>query len=129
MIGSFGSIIFMVSRDKVRTFDNFKRSTDARWAKHDVHLKKPIPEYLGPGQDSITFDITFDVLFGVRPRNEMSKILIKCRDGVPHKLIIGGVPEGSKQWVIESFNQSWERFDGKGNVLRGGCTVTMKEYE
>ncbi|MFX3635460.1 MAG: phage tail protein [Candidatus Pristimantibacillus sp.] len=128
MIGSFGSIVFTASRNKTMTFNDFKRTTSARWATHDVHLKNPIVEYLGPGQDTITFSMIFDVSFGVRPRNEMTKILKKCRDGVPHKLIIGGVPEGGKQWVIESFDQTWERFDGRGNLLRGGCTVTMKEY-
>lgn len=128
MVGSFGSLVFMVSLKKTMTFDGFKRSTAARWATHDIHLNNPISEYLGPGQDTVTFDMVFDVAFGVRPRNELERIMVLCRDGVPHRLVVGGVPLGSKQWVITSYDQTWDRFDGKGNVIKGGCTVTMKEY-
>lgn len=128
MVGSFGSLVFMVSSKKTTTFDGFERSTSPRWAVHDVHLKNPISEYLGPGQDTITFNMIFDVGLGVRPRNEMERIMVLSRDGVPHKLIIGGVPLGVKQWVIASYNQKWTHLDNMGKVLRGGCSVTMKEY-
>lgn len=128
MIGLFGSIVFKASIKEARTFSNFQRDTTARWAVHEVHLKNPIAEFLGAGQDTISFDMTFDVAYGVKPRNELTSILVKCKEGTPHRLVIGGVPIGTKQWYIESITQTWDRFDGRGNLLRGGCTVTMKEY-
>jgi len=128
MVGSFGSVVFQASRNKILTFDDLKRSTAPRWATHDVHLKKPIPEYLGPGQDIINFTMIFDVSLGVRPLNEMERIMVLCRDGVPHRLVIGGVPFGAKQWVITNYEQMYTHFDGRGNLMRGSSSVTMKEY-
>lgn len=128
MIGSFGDINFLVTDKKIRTFSGFRRESRARWATHEVHLKYPVTEYLGPGQDTISFEMRFDVRYGMKPRTELTRLLRKCREGKAEKLVIGGLPMGAKKWYIESITQTWERVDNKGIVLVGGAQVTLREY-
>lgn len=128
MVGSFGDIIFIVSADVVRTFKGFSRSTAARWAIHETHLNSPKAEYVGPGQDAISFSMRFDAQYGVNPRNETSRLIQMCRDGQAEALIIGGLPMGIKKWYIDDVTNTWEKFDGEGNVILGGADLTLKEY-
>lgn len=128
MIGSFGPLIFIASADKIRTFSGFRRDTNTRWATHDIHLRHPVPEYLGPGLDTISFEMRFDVRYGMNPRTELTRLLVMCRDGKPETLVIGGLPMGVNKWVIESVSQTWERLDNKGLVLVGGAQVSLREY-
>ncbi|MGG4034200.1 phage tail protein [Paenibacillus cisolokensis] len=128
MIGTFGDVVFVASSNLLRTFQDFSRSTTARWAVHEIHLQQPKPEFLGPGQDSITFAMRFDVRYGVNPRNELTKLIRIARSGKAEKLVIGGVPMGAGRWYLESVDQEWTAFDGKGRLLTGGATVTLKEY-
>lgn len=128
MIGTFGDIVFVASADLIRTIDNFQRTTAARWAVHDVHQHAPQAEYLGPGQDSITFEMRFDVRYGMRPLEEMDRLLEKCRSGQAETLIVGGKSPGVDRWYIESTVQKWQTVDNHGNVLIGVVSVTLKEY-
>ncbi|TGV23874.1 hypothetical protein EN829_044785, partial [Mesorhizobium sp. M00.F.Ca.ET.186.01.1.1] len=70
-IGSFGSLIFEVTHEKVRTFDELTRSATARWSKHERFGQKPRSEFLGPDLDSISFKMRFDAQYGVNPKSEM----------------------------------------------------------
>ncbi|WP_020616160.1 phage tail protein [Paenibacillus daejeonensis] len=128
MIGSFGPLIFTVSDKTVRTFTDFRRSSSARWATHEIYGRYPRPQYIGPGQDEITFGMRFDVSMGVKPRNELSKLTEYCRTGRTEKLIVGGVPMGAGKWYIETVGQEWQKFDGKGTLLVAAVDVTLKEY-
>jgi phage protein U len=128
MIGTFGDVVFTASSDKVNTFDNLQRSTAARWAIHEPHLGYPVPEYLGPGQDSITFTMRFDVTLGVNPREEMDRLLTYARIGYASELTIGGKGLGVGQWYVESVGQTWTVVDNRGNLLAGTVDVTLKEY-
>ncbi|RXZ84578.1 phage tail protein [Paenibacillaceae bacterium] len=128
MIGTFGPLVFVASEKKIRTFDNFQRSSSARWAVHDIHLAQPKPEYLGPGQDQITFSIRFDVRYGMKPRNELSRLTKYCNEGRIERLIIGGVPIGAKSWYISAISQQWTSLDNRGKLLVGGADITLQEY-
>lgn len=128
MIGSFGDIIFEASNDKIATVNDFIRSCTGRWGTHDTIGKKSKLEYIGPGVDEISFSMYFSVSFGVNPRNEMNRLLIKSRAGEAETLIIGGLALGVHKWIIESVKQSWLTFDGQGNLWVGQADVVMKEY-
>lgn len=127
-IGSFGDIVFEVSAEKIRTFDNFVRSSAGRWSEHEVINQKPPSEFIGPGLDSISFSMRFDVQYGMNPRVEMEKLLIMERSGQAEILIIGGKGLGIDKWVITNLKQNWQTVDNQGNVLVGVAEVTLKEY-
>lgn len=128
MIGSFGPLVFAVSDKSVLTFTDFRRNSSARWAVHEIYGRYPRAQYIGPGQDDISFAMRFDVSMGVKPRNELSKLTQYCRTGRDEKLIVGGVPMGASRWYIETVGQEWLRFDGKGTLLVATVDVTLKEY-
>ena len=44
-IGTLGDIVFKVSANKVRTFDDLKIDSKTNYAKHTRHLKKPLWEF------------------------------------------------------------------------------------
>ncbi|ABO49752.1 conserved hypothetical protein [Desulforamulus reducens MI-1] len=128
MIGVFGDVVFEVSSRRIRTFDDFSRSITSRWEDHNIVGRKPMPEFVGPTLDTVSFSMRFDAHFGVNPRSEMDKLLIMCRSGEAETLIIGGKPLGVYKWVITDVKQSWSVVDNKGNVIIGVVDVTLKEY-
>ena len=44
-IGTLGDIVFKVSANKVKTFDDLKIDSKTNYAKHTRHLKKPLLEF------------------------------------------------------------------------------------
>lgn len=128
MIGTYGDVVFVASADLIRTFQNFTRSTGARWAVHEIHLKYPKAEYLGPGQDSISFTMPFDMRYGINPRAELDKLLDMARSGRVGTLTIGGKDLGVGWWYIESVNQVWKATDNLGNIITAEADLTLKEY-
>lgn len=128
MIGTFGDLVFVASSQQIRTFRDFQRSSSARWATHEVYGQYPKSQFLGPGQDEISFYMYFDARFGVHPRKEVARLTKMCRDGVVASLIIGGLPFGTGKWYVEQVTQSWDIFDNAGRLLVAGAEVRLKEY-
>ena len=128
MIGTWGDMVFVASADVIKTFDAFKRTESARWAKHDIHLQKSKSEFLGVDAGKVTFTMRFDASYGLNPREELNKLVKYVRNGEAHKLIIGGKRVGIGKWYMPDTNQDWNFFDNLGNVLVGSVTVNLEEY-
>lgn len=125
MIGTLGNAVFQSSTQKVYTFTGLGRSGEARYEEHKVVGKKPVLELIGPGLESISFGMRFDVALGINPIVEINK-LREARDaGAVLPMTIGGKFLGD--WVIESFSDSWERVDNFGNVLVATVQINLKE--
>jgi hypothetical protein len=73
-IGSFGSLVFSVSENTVKTFDGMNWDFSADYATHDRHIKADLLEYMGPGIESISFSMTLSVFLGVNPLKEIKKL-------------------------------------------------------
>lgn len=121
-------VVFEVSDDKIHTFEGFTRDSNIRQAKHDIHLQKPKSEFLGPELDNIAFVIKLKAQFGVNPRDEMDKLLILQRVGIPVVLTIGNKNIGMNKWTIVSLGQAWETVDNEGRLLEAQLSVTLEEY-
>lgn len=128
MIGTFGPVKFVASSETMRTFRNFQRTTAARWAVHDLHLRQPVPEYVGPGQGTVSFAMQFDSLYGLNPRVEMDKLVVMTRKGNRHRLIIGGKGIGVGYWYINDLGEEWTYVDNKGFIIRSSVQVSLSEY-
>jgi phage protein U len=128
MIGSLGDVVFVVSAETMRTFDDFQRNTESRWGKHDIIGQKPKSEYLGPGLDTISFNVRLDASFGINPRKEMDALVELTRSGKAVPLIIGGKGLGINLWIIKSLSQKWTTVDNRGNVLIGSVDIELEEY-
>ncbi|TYA10935.1 phage tail protein [Paenibacillus faecis] len=127
-IGSLGPVVFVVGPEAIRTFAELSRSSAGRWANHEVLGKKPISQFIGPGLDTVSFTMRFDVRYRINPRKELSKLVELERAGKAMPLIVGGQGLGVNKWKITSLEQSWEEIDGKGNLLKATATITLEEY-
>lgn len=128
MIGALGNVVFVVSSDTIRTFEDLSRSTASRWAKHEIIGRKPKLEYVGPDTDTISFKMRFDAAYGMDPRKEMNILLELARSGKAVPLVVGGKALGMGKWVVKSVTQNWVHVDNRGNVLVGIAEVALEEY-
>ena len=106
VIGSLGDVVFEVSSETVKSFDNYKRVNSSRWASHDIIGKKPVKEYLGPGLIEVGFSIKLSVFLGVSPEKELDALRGYCENGEIVKFIINNKPVIDNRWVIESLNEN-----------------------
>jgi len=128
VIGSYGEIVFEVSMDRVRTFDNFTRSGSGRWENHDIISLKPMPEFIGPGQEDISFSIRLDAAMGLNPENELQKLRDMRDTGEVAQLIIGSKPVTNNLWLLESLQEQQRVFDNKGRLILADVELSLKEY-
>lgn len=99
-IGTLGEVVFTVSYDLVRTFQDYKRNSSARLQTHEIIGKKPVTEFLGPGLDSISFAIDLSAFKGVNPKEEAEKLRKIMQNGEYVNLVIAGSPVSNNKWVI-----------------------------
>ena len=67
-IGTLGDIVFKVSANKVRTFDDLKIDSKTNYAKHTRHLKKPLLEFQYNDSDTASLTIYLSAFLGVNPK-------------------------------------------------------------
>lgn len=128
MIGSLGDVVFEVSTDKVRTFDDFSRSGSARWATHDIIGQKPLTEFSGPGQEEISFSMHLSAGLGINPSVELQKLRTMRDTGKVVPLIIGTAPISSSYWGIENLDEKHSTYDNKGRLIVAQVDVKLREY-
>ncbi|MCM3141296.1 phage tail protein [Brevibacillus sp. MER 51] len=127
-LGSLGPVVFVASAETMRTFTDFTRSGASRYADHEILGKKPKSQWIGPGLDTITFSMKFDVLYGLNPRKELAQLVEIERAGKAMPLTIGGVGIGVYMWIITALSQKWDIVDNHGHVLKATADLTLKEY-
>ncbi len=127
-IGAFGNLVFSVSDQTVRTFDNMKWDFSAKYATHDRHIQADLLEYQGPEIETVSFGMEFSVFLGVDPIKEIKRLREMVRSGYTGRLVIGRMIYGSYKWVIQKGTINLQRFDGNGNLLSARADVTLKEY-
>lgn len=129
MIGYFGKqIIFETSDKRIMSFTGLSVDIASRYEKHDVIMKKPKTEFIGPDLDLLSFTINLNGSFGVKPRAEMEKWAVLARDGIAETFVIGGKPLGSDKWVVKSVSQAWDTVFNQGELFSGKIDVTLEEY-
>lgn len=127
-IGSFGPVVFVVSREATRTFDELRRTASSRWAKHELIGKKPLTQYIGPGLDTVSFTMRFLASARINPRKEMDALIKLERSGKAVPLIIGGKGMGTGLWIITGLDLGYEKIDARGNVIVGSASISLEEY-
>jgi phage protein U len=126
MIGSYGNVIFEVSRSKVLTFDNFKRVKKANFAQHKIINRKPVLESTGSALDTIDYSIHLNVNIGISPKDELKKLSDIIESGEEQKLIIGGDVIGD--FVLIQISEEQKKIDIRGRILIADVTLKLLEY-
>lgn len=127
-IGTLGDIVFTVSSNTVRTFENMKWDSSAQYAKHERHLQDVLLEFTGTDPDEITFSMYLSAYLGVNPMTELVKLLTAERSGTAMRLVIGEKAYGKYRWVITGTKKELEDFDNRGNLLSASVRVSLMAY-
>ena len=127
-VGSLGDVVFEVSSEKVRTFDNLRRSGAARYAYHGRQSEKELAEFLGPSAESITMEIRLSAYEGLNPTNEVQSLRSMRDTGEAALFILDGIPQGTDCWVIENLSETHKFFDNRGRPAVITCSISLREY-
>lgn len=127
VLGSLGGIVFSVSKNKVKTFENIQIESKVNYAKHTRHNRKPLLEFQNVELDMISFTMYFSAFLGINPSSEQDKIDHYMKSGKVLTLIVGGKRYGGK-WVITSHSKDLSQFDKKGRVLVAKSRIELEEY-
>ncbi len=129
MIGTLGNkIVFEVSDAAVMTFQSMSREISGRWAEHEAMGVKPKPEFLGPGNQSISLPITLSSALGVRPRTVLQTVEDMVESGAAEYLVIGTKPVGKNPFRLTGSSETWDRVYSKGELAKATVTITLEEY-
>ncbi|MFF2794987.1 phage tail protein [Lysinibacillus xylanilyticus] len=127
-IATFGDLVFTVSAQQVKTFDELSRTMEARYTKHEIKHQKPILEFEGLDIDPITFDIQLRAALGVNPIKEIEKWHEYIRKGKRAILMIGNRPFSNNAFVVNRITEKYPDIDNKGRMLAIDATIEMLEY-
>lgn len=129
MIGTLGKkIIFEVSDDVALTFNGMTRDISGRWADHETMGTKPKPEFLGPGNQTITLPITLSATLGVRPRTMLELVEAMVESGAAEYLVIGTRPVGKNPFRLTASSETWDVVYSRGELAKATVTITLEEY-
>ena len=126
-IGTLGDIVFTVSNNTVRTFDDLQIESSTNYAKHTRHNKKPLLEFQYNDTDTASFSMYLSAFLGVNPWNMQKKIDKYREQGKILTLVIGGKRYGSK-WVITQHSKGYKKYDNRGNLLIAESKISLEEY-
>lgn len=124
-IGRLGDIKFVSSSWEVRTPDDFKRTSKARYAQHDLLGLEPRLEYLGPDLERISFRMKLLKQLGGNIELEAYRLrnLAKGEKVVP--LVIGAEVIG--RFIVEEVTEALQIVNGRGDCLVAEFDVTLKQ--
>ncbi len=128
MVGKYGEIIFETSDRRILAFRDFTQQVSGRWGNHTVIGKKEKAEFNGPSKRKVSFKMTFNAVYGVRPREMLEKLEDMVEKGNVDYLVIGGRAVGKNRFAVTSMSETWDTVYGGGDLARASVTVTMEEY-
>lgn len=126
MIGSYGTVVFEASADRVRTWQAASRQGRARWARHDVLGRKPLLEFTGLDLEQVELAIRLDASLGVNPAQELRSLRDLRDAGEPSALTLGGAVLG--RYALESVSETWRNTDAAGRLILAEATLSLVEY-
>ena len=127
-IGCLGDILFQVSSNIIKTFDNLQWSGSARYSEHKRHMTNTLTEFTGIDPDAMSFDMDLSFYLGFDPMVELVKIWTYERSGKPLSLVVGEKAYGKYKWTIRSHKIKMKNYDKHGNVTDVSVSVDLLEY-
>lgn len=128
-VGSWGSAIsFSVSGDKQLTFRDMKKSVTSRWKDHAIIGQKPLSEFAGPENDSVTMTVVLSAAMGVNPRNVIDTLEAAMTSGAVDYLYVGGKKIGSDKMRLTDMSEAWDCVMLDGLLVKATLDLTFSEY-
>ena len=128
LVGAWGPIVFIRLPNRVMSYSEILRESEARWEEHLTVNSVPVSEFLGPGLDKCTMKIVLSSALGSIPSVEYELIRVLLRRGIVFPLIVGGFPLSLSSWHITDINGVSDVFTPLGLPSWMELTVSFKEY-
>ena len=128
ILGAYGDVVFSVSSDTVKTFNNLRLTQSAAYQQHKVHGAPAVIEFTGFNAPQISFEMVLSAYLGVNPREEKDKLtkMMESKQGYP--LTLGGDMYGNL-WVITNLNTSFDHMYKDGTPITQKVQVTLLGME
>lgn len=127
-IGNWGKEIkFIVSDDKVLTFDGMKRDSSIKTSEHDLIGEKPKLEVTGTELEGVTFEMDLNAFLGVKPRKIEEKLRSAMKRNEIHPLVIGGKNIIGRA-MLTKLSSAYDIVGRDGEIIKMRVSVTMTEY-
>lgn len=127
-IGYMGDVPFYASRAMLRTPTETTRSAGSRWSDHDLLLRKPVSQFVGPELETFSFSLILSSSYGLDPAKELRKLREMRDNGTVFPLIIGGRPLVQNYWRLESLSEGENYYTADGRLRQTKVSVRLKEY-
>lgn len=128
MIGKYGDIVFETTDTRILNFKDLKISKSNRTTSHNILMKKPILEFLGPELDSITFTVNLNASLGINVTEERNKWYKNIENATADELLIGNKKIGQNKWLTTSINETYNTILNNGQVYSLTLEITLQEY-
>jgi phage protein U len=128
VIGSLCDVVFEVSSENVKTFEDLSAQYSAKYAQHDTHGKKGLLEFTGLNPTTMSLKILLSAALGVAPKEEITTLLEMLNAGKAVPFILGGEPQGEGLWVIESMSVEHKALSDKGELVLAEVSLSLTEY-
>jgi phage protein U len=129
VIGSWGDLVFEVSGNIAKTFQELSQKSSGRWTEHETINTAPLSEFLGPGLDELEITIIFTAMLGVDPRKSYEDLRAMVRKGEYYPFILGGFPLSDNLWRFTEISGNSTVFGPRdGKIMWMELSVTAKEY-
>ena len=116
-----GDLVFEVSSETIKTFEQLKLTKQASYATHKVHGQTAVPEFTGFEADTATFKMILSAYFGVNPLDALKQLEEMQRERKAYTLVLGTDVYG--KWAITSLGESFDRVHKDGALLT--CSVNV----
>jgi hypothetical protein len=131
MVGSLGDVVFEVSSEKVKTFQDLKFQHAMKYAQHDIHGGVGLLELTGRAPSTASLKITLDSALGVDPLKELAMLFGMMILGKVVDLILDGAPRSmlpGSHWIIENISESLKVVNNEGKTIAIEVDLQLKEY-
>lgn len=110
--------------------DGWEKTMKARWAKHEIHLGMPLPEFLGPDLTEVSLEMGFIRPYTTDPQLAIQLIELYVNLSIPQFLILGTTPvgRGMSQFVIQDVVERMTVIEAGGRITSAKIKVKLMEY-
>ncbi|WP_392559359.1 phage tail protein [Orbus mooreae] len=126
LIGCFGGVIFTVSDQYIKTFQDLSVTRKNKYADHEIAMNKPITEFTGEELNEVRFKMRLTTHSKASPLIDLGILKSIMNRKVAQRLIIGLSNLG--KYTLRELSDEWLHIAGNGVPLIIDVELVLVEY-
>ena len=108
-------------------FESRRRSVEARWGSSNRIGKRPVHQYLGPGEETLALEATlYPELSGTDGVETLRRM---AEQGKAWLLVDGDGQVWPDAWILDKIDESQSHFTPTGVALKTTVSLSLKRYD